>query len=123
MARNGRPAHELIGDKLAVVPPGTVLDLGCGEGPTLATRPSRGWNTVMPARAASSSAMRTDPALALTGRRCVPRRLLDAGFTLDHPTFAEAVSDLLIERFAREASDSGPGPTRRRPADDLGEAN
>jgi uncharacterized protein (TIGR01777 family) len=39
--------------------------------------------------------MRTDPALALTGRRCVPRRLLDAGFEFDVPTFAGAVGDLV----------------------------
>lgn len=38
--------------------------------------------------------MRTDPALALTGRRCVPARLLEAGFTFDHPTFGDAVADL-----------------------------
>ena len=37
----------------------------------------------------------TDPALALTGRRCVPRRLLDAGFAFDHPRFDAAVADLL----------------------------
>lgn len=39
--------------------------------------------------------MRTDPALALTGRRCVPRRLLDAGFTFEHDTFSDAIADLI----------------------------
>ena len=39
--------------------------------------------------------MRTDPALALTGRRCVPRRLSDAGFEFQHADFASAVNDLL----------------------------
>lgn len=38
--------------------------------------------------------MRTDPALALTGRRCVPRRLLDAGFEFQHPTLDDALADL-----------------------------
>lgn len=38
--------------------------------------------------------MGTDPALALTGRRCVPRRLLDAGFEFDHPILSEALADL-----------------------------
>lgn len=38
--------------------------------------------------------MSTDPALALTGRRCVPRRLLDAGFAFEHPTFVDALADL-----------------------------
>lgn len=38
--------------------------------------------------------MRTDPALALTGRRCVPRRLVDEGLTFEHPTFAGALADL-----------------------------
>jgi hypothetical protein len=37
----------------------------------------------------------SDPALALTGRRCVPRRLLDAGFEFEHPTFDDALADLL----------------------------
>lgn len=39
--------------------------------------------------------MGTDPALALTGRRCVPRRLLEAGFDFQHPTFESAMKDLL----------------------------
>jgi uncharacterized protein (TIGR01777 family) len=39
--------------------------------------------------------MRSDPALALTGRRCVPQRLLDAGFDFKFPTFGEAISDLV----------------------------
>ena len=38
--------------------------------------------------------MGSDPALALTGRRCVPRRLLDAGFTFEHEAFGAAVTDL-----------------------------
>ncbi len=42
--------------------------------------------------------MGTDPALALTGRRCVPRRLLAAGFEFDHPTFESAIEDLLSSR-------------------------
>ena len=39
--------------------------------------------------------MRTDPALALTGRRCIPRRLVDAGFAFEHPHFDEAIASLL----------------------------
>lgn len=39
--------------------------------------------------------MRTDPGLALTGRRCVPRRLLEAGFEFTQPTFEDALVDLL----------------------------
>jgi uncharacterized protein (TIGR01777 family) len=39
--------------------------------------------------------LRTDPALALTGRRCVPRRLLDAGFEFEHPDLLPALRDLL----------------------------
>lgn len=38
--------------------------------------------------------MRTDSALALTGRRCIPRRLLEAGFEFRHPTFDEALAHL-----------------------------
>ncbi|WP_204003937.1 epimerase [Virgisporangium aurantiacum] len=39
--------------------------------------------------------LRTDPALALTGRRCVPRRLLDAGFGFARPDLLPALRDLL----------------------------
>jgi NAD dependent epimerase/dehydratase family enzyme len=35
--------------------------------------------------------LRTDPALALTGRRCVPRRLLEAGFEFAYPTLPPAL--------------------------------
>ncbi len=41
--------------------------------------------------------LRTDPALALTGRRCVPRRLLDAGFSFAYPALDEALQELLSE--------------------------
>jgi uncharacterized protein (TIGR01777 family) len=37
----------------------------------------------------------TDPALALTGRRCVPARLLRAGFRFEYPELAPALEDLL----------------------------
>lgn len=39
--------------------------------------------------------LRTDPALALTGRRCVPKRLRDAGFRFTHPDLVPALGDLL----------------------------
>jgi uncharacterized protein (TIGR01777 family) len=39
--------------------------------------------------------MRTDPALALIGRRCVPRCLEESGFDFRHPRFADALEDLL----------------------------
>jgi uncharacterized protein (TIGR01777 family) len=42
-----------------------------------------------------AAVLRTDPALALTGRRCVPSRLLDAGFTFEHPDLTPALLDLL----------------------------
>ncbi|UGY93315.1 TIGR01777 family oxidoreductase [Streptomyces gobiensis] len=39
--------------------------------------------------------LRTDPALALTGRRCVPSRLFDAGFSFAHPHLNPALRELL----------------------------
>lgn len=39
--------------------------------------------------------LRTDPALGLTGRRCIPRRLDDLGFTFTYPHFDAAVQDLV----------------------------
>lgn len=38
--------------------------------------------------------LRTDPALALTGRRAVPARLLQSGFRFAHPDLDEALADL-----------------------------
>ena len=40
-------------------------------------------------------ALGSDPALALTGRRCVPTRLLDEGFEFSVPTFPEAAAKAL----------------------------
>lgn len=39
--------------------------------------------------------LRTDPALALTGRRCLPRRLLDVGFEFRYPSLSSALADLV----------------------------
>ena len=39
--------------------------------------------------------LRTDPALALTGRRCVPSRLLEHGFDFRYPELIPALKDLL----------------------------
>ncbi|GAA1534751.1 TIGR01777 family oxidoreductase [Dactylosporangium maewongense] len=49
--------------------------------------------------------LRTDPALALTGRRCVPARLEAAGFRFAHPELRGAVADLLA---------GGPRPAPHR---------
>jgi uncharacterized protein (TIGR01777 family) len=49
--------------------------------------------------------LRTDPALALTGRRAVPARLLRAGFTFQHPRLGPALDDLLAT-----PPTSPPGP-------------
>jgi NAD dependent epimerase/dehydratase family enzyme len=38
--------------------------------------------------------MMADAARALTGRRCAPRRLVDAGFTFGFGIFGEAIADL-----------------------------
>ena len=39
--------------------------------------------------------LRTDPALALSGRRCIPQVLDDAGFKFEHDEFAAALDHLL----------------------------
>ena len=39
--------------------------------------------------------MGSDATLALTGRRCVPQRLTEAGFTFRHPGIDEALADLM----------------------------
>ena len=45
--------------------------------------------------------LRTDPALALTGRRAVPARLLACGFQFTHPDLDEALADLQTRRSKR----------------------
>jgi uncharacterized protein (TIGR01777 family) len=42
--------------------------------------------------------LRTDPALALTGRRASPARLLETGFEFRHPDLDEALADLSARR-------------------------
>lgn len=54
--------------------------------------------------------LRTDPALALTGRRAVPSRLLEAGFEFGHPDLDEALADL------RDLRPPGPRSRRGRPS-------
>jgi uncharacterized protein len=44
--------------------------------------------------------LRTDPALALTGRRAMPARLVDAGFNFRHPDIDEALADLRARKRA-----------------------
>jgi uncharacterized protein len=57
----------------------------------------RPWSPPAPAfavRLASRFVLNTDPELALLGRRCVPKRLLERGFEFQHPTIEEALLDL-----------------------------
>jgi NAD dependent epimerase/dehydratase family enzyme len=69
---------------------------------TLRTALRRPWSPRSPKPLVHLGAllMRTDPALALTGRRGVPRRLLDAGFDFNHRTFDSALQDLLVVKTA-----------------------
>jgi uncharacterized protein (TIGR01777 family) len=46
-------------------------------------------------------ALRTDPALALTGRRAIPGRLIAAGYQFLHPTLTDALTELLSSRSDR----------------------
>lgn len=56
----------------------------------------RPWSPPVPAPVVrlGSWLMRTDPELALLGRRCVPTRLLAEGFAFRFPTLPEALGDL-----------------------------
>jgi len=47
---------------------------------------------------AGSALLRSDPALALTGRRRVPARMLTAGFEFSYPELGPALRDLLASR-------------------------
>jgi uncharacterized protein (TIGR01777 family) len=59
----------------------------------------RPWSPPTPTLAVRLGAlvMGFDPALPMTGRRGVPRRLLDAGFECEFPTLRDALGDLLAD--------------------------
>lgn len=56
----------------------------------------RPWSPPAPAPLVRLGAwvMGSDPALALTGRRCIPTRLLEAGFAFEYPDLGAALDDL-----------------------------
>jgi uncharacterized protein len=66
----------------------------------LRRRLRRPWATPTPRPLVNLGAwlMGSDPAIALTGRRCVPARLLEAGFAFRFPNLESALDDLLSER-------------------------
>jgi len=57
----------------------------------------RPWSppTPVPLVRLGATLLRTDPALALTGRRATSRRLADSGFRFEHPHLEEALRSLL----------------------------
>ena len=58
----------------------------------------RPWTPATPAWAIRLGAwllFRTDPMLALTGRRAIPKKLVESGFRFEHPELEEALVDLL----------------------------
>lgn len=73
----------------------------------------RPWSPPAPAWAVhvGSWLLGTEPCLALTGRRCVPRRLMDEGFTFQYPNLRKALE--AIYSSGRNGS-SSPSCTSRR---------
>ena len=61
---------------------------------------NRPWSPPAPAPLVKVGAwlMGSDPALALTGRRCVPERLLDAGFGFELAELSAALDDLFVSK-------------------------
>lgn len=62
---------------------------------------NKGWAPPTPAPLVWLGAyviMRTDPSLALTGRNCVPKKLLDYGFSFAHANLENALRNLLHEK-------------------------
>ena len=57
----------------------------------------RPWSPPTPAFAVRLAApiIGTDAEIPLTGRRCIPKRLHDLGFTFRHPNLSEALDDAL----------------------------
>ncbi len=64
-------------------------------------------------------ALRTDTELLLKSRRVVPGRLLESGFTFDHPTWRSAAMDLAARRRARGALTASPVNGRRPTSSNL----
>jgi uncharacterized protein (TIGR01777 family) len=54
-----------------------------------------GLPTPKPLAYLGAAVLRTDPALALTGRRCYPARVLATGFEFEHPALGSALRDLI----------------------------
>ena len=65
----------------------------------------RPWSPPVPAPLVRVGAfvMGSDPALALTGRRCVPAKLQEAGFAFELPRLETALDDLFGARRAKPA--------------------
>lgn len=62
----------------------------------------RPWSPRTPAWAVKFGAkyvMRVDPSLVLTGRRCIPKKLLDEGFRLQHSSLEQTLWELLTQTF------------------------
>lgn len=62
-------------------------------------------------------AMGSDPALALTGRRCIPRRLSETGFTFQYPELSSALLNLHLNQaqltYAEIGATNGVMPAGR----------
>jgi uncharacterized protein len=82
-------------DVVHVTAPNPVRNRDMMAGFRIALR--RPWAPPTPKAAVHLGAvfLRTDPALGLTGRRCIPERLDRLGFSFAHPRFDAAVQDLI----------------------------
>jgi len=92
--------EEMVGGVLHVTSPNPIQNRDMMA--TLRSALHRPWSPPTPKPLVHLGAllMRSDPALALTGRRCVPRRPLDLGFDFQHPSFSNALDDLLARPAA-----------------------
>jgi uncharacterized protein (TIGR01777 family) len=67
----------------------------------LRTAMGKGWSPPAPSllvRLGAYVFMRAEPELALTGRNCAPKRLLDQGFIFQYPELNKALEDLIPSR-------------------------
>lgn len=65
---------------------------------TLRTAMGKGWALPTPSlivKLGAYTVMRTDPSLALTGRNCIPKRLLDSGFTFQYTDLSNTLKELV----------------------------
>ncbi|HYH84206.1 MAG TPA: DUF1731 domain-containing protein, partial [Pyrinomonadaceae bacterium] len=84
----------------------------------------RPWSPRVPAWLVrlGSLLMRTEADLALTGRRCIPDRLVESGFKFIYTNLESALADLVMEGKSKRAKGNGQKLRSRASSDKVAAA-